>query len=766
MAPLFDARFTAPTTPDRPADVHVVMPVWRPDPRFLAEQIASLAAQTLPPECVHFVIADGSSAAIVRNLTDAAGLPHRLVEPGADLDAPRAVQAGLAAALAVAGPGAVFALADQDDVWLPGRLAQGVAALAAGGAALVHSDATVIGADGAPLAPSMFAVERRHRRPGLRGLLLRNNVTGMTATFTRALAERSLPFPAQDGVHFYHDLWLALLAAATEGVGLIEAPLVAYRQHGGNVMGTVDRRRIPLPRAVVLRAEAAAYGLARYLAHAVAARIGALEAAGSLTARPGWQRALAPYLSDGGLRGAARLGADALRLAATGHLRLARIAGGHAGVHLGRSVWAVADALGPGLAASRARFDERLYGLAPGVPPPETAAAAAVPRAARPAAEITDARMRPAFGTTPAAGPPRLHVLVPTLNPTEIFAGVATAVDLGLRLAAAGQAVTFVATDSPVLSPPASAAAIRRRLPAGLTADFALHCGRNMGALPVTPADRFLATAWWSAHVATSLARTAGIAPRFVYLIQDHEPHFYPWGAEFAAAEASYGLDFLPVFNSEPLRAHFAALGHGFAAPGALVFRPAIDVARHASVLRRPLAGGARRLAVYGRPAVPRNLFPTAVEALQGFLSARGLRPGEVELASVGLRHAAVDLGGGHRLESLGKLPIGDYPAWLAGADLGLALMHSPHPGHVAIEMAASGVRTVTNRFGARDLGALTPAILTAPPEAPALAAALSRAWDMPPVTAAERQVDLTPLGPPLDQVAQALAARLRDGAV
>jgi hypothetical protein len=33
----------------------------------------------------------------------------------------------------------------------------------------------------------------------------------------------SLPFPRQSGVHYYHDLWLGLIASATDGVRLVTA---------------------------------------------------------------------------------------------------------------------------------------------------------------------------------------------------------------------------------------------------------------------------------------------------------------------------------------------------------------------------------------------------------------------------------------------------------------------------------------------------------------------------------------------------------------
>ncbi len=263
--------------------------------------------------------------------------------------------------------------------------------------------------------------------------------------------------------------------------------------------------------------------------------------------------------------------------------------------------------------------------------------------------------------------------------------------------------------------------------------------------------------------MAHDLIRGQGFAAeRFHYLLQDDEAHFYPWGAEHAGAAATLALPFQPVFNSAPLRDHLAAQGHAFAGPRALTFHPAVALAGFAGP-RAARTGGPLRLAVYGRPRVPRNMFPLAVEALDLFL--RGRPPGSVALLSVGERHAPVRFAGGHVLESLGKLAPADYPAFLRGVDVGLSLMLSPHPSHPPLEMAAAGVRVVTNRFPGRDLAALSPAIAEAAPTAAALAAALARAAEAAaagPLPESARQIDLAALGAPLAAIIPELAAQMR----
>ncbi|SLN56861.1 hypothetical protein ROJ8625_02841 [Roseivivax jejudonensis] len=759
------------------APVLVVMAVFRPDPEHLEAQVASIARQRDVTVRLIAVIADTVSRSLVAEVAGRHGLNPVLVDVDSELDAVRAFEAGLGAAVELArtlDDEPLIALADQDDIWHEDRLSRGAAALSGTDLQMVHSDARLVAADGTTeIAPSMFRFERRQKRPGLRGLLYRNVITGMTSMMRLRVAELSLPFPPQSGVHFYHDLWLGLIAAATGGVGFVDAPLVEYRQHGKNAHGAIDRTRgwlrgaagkPKLPDMMSLRREAAAYALARYLAHATHNRIVDAVADGRLPAGTARLRPLRPYLRR--TFGAGMHLWDAAKLAARGHLGLARIASGFWVASTGRTVWTMREALGPGRDAAIRGFDTRLYSLAPGMPPPAPKSLAGQRKAPEPYEAQIDERKLPRWVPAFDAPEPAFTVLVPTLNPSEVFAGIVTALDFGLGLAARGMRVRFVATDLPISSPAASRAFVLRRLAREAAASGAgdrvsLHCGVQSDTLPAHAGDVFMATAWWTAHISDTLIRRHGYSvPRFVYLIQDYEPNFYPWGPEYADAAESYGFDFEPVFNTTLLRDYFAQQGFEFAESGALAFRPSIDISRYAD---SPRSGGSqpRRLALYGRPEVPRNMYATSVEALARFLRDRELGPDDIELVSIGLPHAPLEMPNGVTLESLGKLPYEDYPAYLAGSDLGLSLMYSPHPSHPPIEMAASGMRVVTNGFGPKDLSRLTPAILSADPEPRALAAALSRAWDMPPVTADERRIDLGPLGLSVDEAIDRLAARV-----
>ncbi len=725
-----------------------ILALHQPDPAHLEAQIASLGAQVHPAHFVLFVEADQTSGAGALEMARAHGLQAEVLNTDTRLDAPRAFEAGLSAALARYPETDLFAFCDQDDVWMPDRLSTGYQRLKATGAELVHSDASLIDAQGAAIAPSLFAAENRTASDGLNDLLTRNTVTGMTMLMRRRLVTAALPFPPQDGVHFYHDLWLALVAAARGKIARVDRPLVKYRQHGGNAVGACLRVAHPS-----LRALAGAYALARYLAL-------------TLELRGLKHKDLRAFRSSAHL--GLRFVPEAAKHILQRRLDLAAINLGFAAINAGRLMWAL-RATFAGLRPHNVRMhlatlDARLFALAPGpAPTPAPSKQEPVAPAAHTPAEPWwhhfDGRMTAKWAPKMTASGPVLNLLVPTLNPTEMFAGIATAVDLGLILANQGHPVRFIATDLPMAAPDASRAfvASRARNSATMTR-ISLACGVTSKSLPCHPDDRFLATAWWTAHVAHGLLKEGVFSERrFAYLIQDYEPNFYPWGTEHAGALASYEFPCLPIFNTVTLANHTGAQGHNL--PIGAAFRPAIDTAHYAQLTRAPR--DRKRIVLYGRPEVPRNLFPLAVEGLGQFLEAQLLTKSEVDVVSLGLAHRNVMLPGGIEMQSRGKLPWSEYPAYLAQSDLGLSLMMSPHPSHPPIEMAAAGMRVVTNRFGEKDLSTLAPHILSAQLTAPSIASALKAAWNLPEPCPANRAIDLAPLGSTLEAAAVTLATQL-----
>lgn len=215
--------------------VHVVMGVYRPQARFLEQQISSILGQQGVAVRLLAVIdgRDPEAEALCRSDRRVSVLP-RHEHAGAYLT----YGAGLAAAVARSrGNDDLFAFADQDDIWEARKLEALAAAMDRTGAQLAACDAKVIGERGEELAPSLRRLEGRANDPRIDSLLIANSMSGMELVFSRALAELACPFPPAGNGLFLHDWWLASLAAASGRVVFVDEALVRYRHHAGNLMG-------------------------------------------------------------------------------------------------------------------------------------------------------------------------------------------------------------------------------------------------------------------------------------------------------------------------------------------------------------------------------------------------------------------------------------------------------------------------------------------------------------------------------------------------
>jgi glycosyltransferase involved in cell wall biosynthesis len=210
---------------------------------FVGEQLRSILAQSVPVTEV-VVGDDGSSDAtldIVASVGAASDVPVRI----AFTDRVGGIRANMERTL-LACSGAVIAMADQDDVWRPDKVARLLAAFASRPTILMlHSDARIVDARGTPTGDTLL--ERLgaspHERAGLTAgaawpiLLRRNLVTGATAAVRRELLDFALPLAPS----WVHDEWLAIVAASRGGLALLDEPLIDYRVHGGNQIGAQER---------------------------------------------------------------------------------------------------------------------------------------------------------------------------------------------------------------------------------------------------------------------------------------------------------------------------------------------------------------------------------------------------------------------------------------------------------------------------------------------------------------------------------------------
>jgi hypothetical protein len=357
---------------------------------------------------------------------------------------------------------------------------------------------------------------------------------------------------------------------------------------------------------------------------------------------------------------------------------------------------------------------------------------------AEPAVRVVAEKITPLRLAVSDRAPRRVNLLIPSIDLQHFFGGYIGKFNLARRLAARGERVRIVTVD-PVGALPES---WRRDVEAysglaGMLDEVEVEFGRESQGIETSREDALIATTWWTAHLANTALRQLD-AERFLYLIQEYEPFTFPMGSYAALAAESYTFPHTAVFSTELLRDYFRrhALGVYAAADGDAA-STAFDNAITAIDPPAPaeLAGRApRRLLFYARPEphAARNMFELGVLALSRALE-RGTFADGWELHGIGSVRAGrrLDLGGGALMALHPRAPQAGYGDFLRGHDVGLALMFTPHPSLVPLEMASAGLVTVTNTFEnktAAAMEAISPNLIAAEPGIAAVATALETA--------------------------------------
>lgn len=220
---------TGPASAD-PRTVTVLMALYQ-GAAFLRAQLDSIAAQTQDWRLI--VSDDGSTDAgpdIVRAF--AAAHPGRVTLTSG----PRqGAAANFRRLMAAAGTAPLVALADQDDVWLPDKLARAAACLSGHTAPTLYcSRVTICDADLRPIGQS----RRAQRPPSFRHALVQNLAQGNTIVLNRAALDLVQQADPLTPPVVMHDWWLYQLIAGVGGAVILDPrPSVLYRQHGSNVVG-------------------------------------------------------------------------------------------------------------------------------------------------------------------------------------------------------------------------------------------------------------------------------------------------------------------------------------------------------------------------------------------------------------------------------------------------------------------------------------------------------------------------------------------------
>jgi glycosyltransferase involved in cell wall biosynthesis len=585
----------------------------------------------------------------------------------------------------------LIALSDQDDRWYPEKLST-LASRFHPGVNLVYSDLRTVDRCGKVLSPSYWGT-RANNYEDFTLLFLANTVTGAASMFRSDLLPLILPFPRPIGAAF-HDHWIALVALATGRIDYYNGPLQDYLQHSGNVIGHATRK----PRGKRL----ASYfptrrNLVRHLADAKSIYtydvLRLREFARELDARlgerlQGEQARTVKMLSrtDGSFlsvlwmarRALASLQDDQVTMGAERRL-------------LAGLVWSRLDSIPRRLRRLRA---------------------ATAPLASNPMPHPADQiayKVAPIDIRIGSRSRERVNLLIPSLDLDHFFGGYIGKLNLARALDERGYRVRIVCVDPYPLVP----SDWRARLAGyeGLdTLSDRLEMVNARGdhvRTTFSSRDVVIATTFWTAHVAQHLQRNLG-SRGFVYLIQEYDPFTFPNGTWSALAAESYTFNHAALFSTELLMEYFAAQHLGVFAPGREkpfdrcfsfqnAITPVTPPSREALHTRRE-----RRLLFYARPEdhAARNLFELGILGLREAIADGVFDDEPWEFFGIGAgSEGSVDLGGGRILALLPRQPQNRYGQLLSAHDVGLSLMHTPHPSLVPLEMAAAGLPTVTSCY-------------------------------------------------------------------
>lgn len=234
--------------------VSILMAVYKPNEKWLLEQLDSLERQTYPN--LELLIYDDCPEQPLDENTvreHITAFPYRIIRGEKNLGSNKAFER-----LTAEGQGKYFSYCDQDDVWHSDKIQRMVDVLEQTGSPLVCSDLEIIDGEGNHIADSITKIRKRHvfhDGEHLAGyLLIRNFVTGCAMMIKSDTAKKAMPF--LDSV--VHDQWLAINAALEGRIEVIRTPLINYRQHGSNqtsiLHGVVSKKTYYVERIIKYRA--------------------------------------------------------------------------------------------------------------------------------------------------------------------------------------------------------------------------------------------------------------------------------------------------------------------------------------------------------------------------------------------------------------------------------------------------------------------------------------------------------------------------------
>ena len=219
--------------------IAILMAVYEPRMDWLREQLSSLNAQTYPN--LKLYIRDDCSPTVpfseicvcVQDCITA--FSYEIWRNEGNLGSNKTFEM-----LTGEAKGDYFAYCDQDDVWLPEKLAVMEETLEREGNRFVCSDMYIIDGAGKTVANSITEIRRHHifrSGSGLTDSLWYSNFASGCALLVDArTAKDAIPF----NPYMYYDHYITLFSANRGAISFLPEPLILHREHGENQSSTMQ----------------------------------------------------------------------------------------------------------------------------------------------------------------------------------------------------------------------------------------------------------------------------------------------------------------------------------------------------------------------------------------------------------------------------------------------------------------------------------------------------------------------------------------------
>lgn len=226
--------------------IAIMMAVYNGE-SFLEEQLLSIINQTYK-DWILYISDDHSSdstAEIARKYTLKYPEKIILIENSVDI---QGAKFNFNNALAHADRSKYFMFSDQDDYWMPNKIQVLMKEMnilesrfGENYPLLVYSDLEVVNYKLETLNSSFVKSSGSclPEKNVMQQFLLHNCIPGCSMLFNSPLKKFAGPIPDQA---YMHDWWVALVAACFGRICFVNMPLVKYRQHQGNTIGTYKKQ--------------------------------------------------------------------------------------------------------------------------------------------------------------------------------------------------------------------------------------------------------------------------------------------------------------------------------------------------------------------------------------------------------------------------------------------------------------------------------------------------------------------------------------------